>query len=99
MSSSQIELISLLSKNRDAYQHKVSKIAVEETHISWVILTGQFAYKIKKELKFGQILDFSTLSLRKKFCQKEVEINRVLCGDMYGPVVKIVKEKKRGQKE
>src|SRR5919109_1261163 len=99
MSSSQIELISLLSKNRDAYQHKVSKIAVEETHISWVILTGQFAYKIKKELKFGQILDFSTLSLRKKFCQKEVEINRVLCGDMYGPVVKIVKEKKRRQKE
>ena len=97
MSSSQIELISLLSKNRDAYQHKVSKIAVEETHISWVILTGQFAYKIKKELKFGQILDFSTLSLRKKFCQKEVEINRVLCRDMYGSVVKIVNEKKRGR--
>ena len=99
MSSNQIELISLLSKNSDAYPHKVSKIAVEETHISWVILTGQFAYKIKKELKFGQILDFSTLSLRKKFCQKEVEINRVLCGDMYRPVVKIIKQKKRGQKE
>lgn len=99
MSSNQVELISLLSKNRDAYQHKVSKIAVEETHISWVILTGQFAYKIKKELKFGQVLDFSTLSLRKKFCQKEVEINRVLCGDMYRAVVKIVKQKKRGQEE
>jgi aminoglycoside phosphotransferase family enzyme len=70
---------------------------VEETHISWVILTGQFAYKIKKELKFGQILDFSTLSLRKKFCQKEVEINRVLCGEMYRGVVKIVKQKERGQ--
>jgi aminoglycoside phosphotransferase family enzyme len=75
------------------------KIAVEETHISWVILTGQFAYKIKKELKFGQILDFSTLSLRKKFCQKEVDINKVLCGDMYRAVVKIVKQKKRGQEE
>jgi aminoglycoside phosphotransferase family enzyme len=99
MSSNQIELISLLSKNTDAYQHKVSKIAVEETHISWVILTGHFAYKIKKELKFGQILDFSTLSLRKKFCQKEMEINKVLCGDMYRAVVKIVKQKKRGQEE
>ncbi len=99
MSSNQIELISLLSKNRGAYQHEVSKITVEETHISWVILTGHFAYKIKKELKFGQILDFSTLSLRKKFCQKEVEINRVLCRDMYRSVVKIVKQKKRGQKE
>jgi aminoglycoside phosphotransferase family enzyme len=92
-------MISLLCKNRDAYQHKVSKIAVEETHISWVILTGQFAYKIKKELKFGQILDFSTLRLRKKFCQKEVDINRVLCRDMYRAVVKIVKQKKRGQEE
>ena len=99
MSSNQIEMISLLCKNRDAYQHKVSKIAVEETHISWVILTGQFAYKIKKELKFGQILDFSTLRLRKKFCQKEVDINRVLCRDMYRAVVKIVKQKKRGQEE
>lgn len=99
MSSNQIELISLLSKNRGAYPHEVSKITVEETHISWVVLTGHFAYKIKKELKFGQILDFSTLRLRKKFCQKEVEINRVLCGDMYRAVVKIVKQKKRGQKE
>jgi aminoglycoside phosphotransferase family enzyme len=99
MSNNQIELISLLSKNRGAYPHEVSNIAVEETHISWVILTGQFAYKIKKELKFGQILDFSTLSLRKKFCQKEVELNRVLCGDMYRAVVKIVKQKKRGQEQ
>jgi aminoglycoside phosphotransferase family enzyme len=99
VSINQIEIISFLSKNIGAYQHKVSKIAVEETHISWVILTGQFAYKIKKELKFGQVLDFSTLSLRKKFCQKEVEINRVLCGDMYRDVVKIVKQKKRGQEK
>lgn len=99
MSSKQIELISLLSKNRDAYPHQISKIALEETHISWVILTGQFAYKIKKELKFGQILDFSTLSLRKKFCQKEVEINKVLCEDMYIDVVKIVKQNKRGGQE
>jgi hypothetical protein len=95
MSSNQIELISLLSKNRNAYQHEVLNIAVEETHISWVILTGQFAYKIKKELKFGDVLDFSTLNLRKKFCQKEVDINRVLCGEeMYRGVVKVVKQKR-----
>jgi aminoglycoside phosphotransferase family enzyme len=97
MSSEQIELISLLSKDRNAYPHQVSKITVEETHISWVILTGQFAYKLKKELKFGQILDCSTLKLRKKFCQKEVEINKVLCEDMYKGVVKIVKQNKLGQ--
>lgn len=91
MSADQLELISAL-KNQEAYSHKVSRIAIEETHISWVFLTGPFAYKIKKELKFGEILDFSTLSLRRKFCQKEVEINRVLCGDMYKGVVKIVKQ-------
>ena len=98
MSSKQIELISLLSKNRGAYLHKVSSLGVEETHISWVILTGQFAYKIKKELKFGHILDFSTLGFRKKFCRKEVDINRVLCREMYRGVVKVVKQK-RGQDE
>src|SRR5919108_2574720 len=95
MSSNQTELISILCSNRDAYPHKVSKIAVEETHISWVILTGQIAYKIKKELKFGHILDFSTLSLRKKFCQKEVDINRVLCRDMYSGVVKVVRQNRQ----
>jgi aminoglycoside phosphotransferase family enzyme len=98
MNNNQIELISLLSKNRDSYLHKVSRISLEETHISWIILTGQFAYKVKKRVKFGNVLDFSTLPLRKKFCQKEVELNKVLCGDMYKGVVKIVKQKK-GQDE
>jgi aminoglycoside phosphotransferase family enzyme len=92
-SSNQIELISFLSNNRDIYPHKVSKVEVEETHISWVILTGKFAYKIKKELKFGHVLDFSTLSLRKKLCQKEVDINKALCGDMYKGGVKVIKQK------
>jgi aminoglycoside phosphotransferase family enzyme len=99
MSNNQIELISLLSKNRDAYPHKVSNVVIEETHISWVILTGQFAYKIKKELKFGRILDFSTLGLRKKFCQKEVDINRTLCREMYRCVVKVVKQKRQQDNE
>jgi aminoglycoside phosphotransferase family enzyme len=99
MSISQIKLISLLSKNRNTYPHKVSNVAIEETHISWVILTGQFAYKIKKELKFGHVLDFSTLALRKKFCQKEVDINKVLCGDMYRDVVKVVNQKRQQDKE
>ena len=75
------------------YPHKVSKIKVEETHVSWVFLTGLYAYKIKKDLKFGKILDFSTLHLRKKFCQKEVMLNKVLCADMYKGVVKIIENK------
>ena len=88
----QLELISGL-KNNEAYPHKVLNITIEETHISWILLTGLFAYKIKKELKFGDILDFSTLDLRKKFCQTETDINKFLCSGMYLGVVKIVKSK------
>jgi aminoglycoside phosphotransferase family enzyme len=92
MSLRQQKVVLILEKEENAYPHKVSKIRMEETHISWIFLTGLYAYKIKKQLKFGKILDFSTLKLRKKFCQKEVVLNKFLCGDMYQGVVKIVKE-------
>ncbi len=82
-------LISL--KKENAYSHPVSRIKIMETHISWILLTGRITYKIKKAVKFGNVLDFSNLELRKKFCQKEVMLNRRLCGQMYQGVVKIVK--------
>ncbi|MEX2513802.1 MAG: phosphotransferase [Cyclobacteriaceae bacterium] len=47
---------------------------VLETHISWIILSGDFAFKIKKPLKLS-FLDYSTLALRKKYCQLELELN------------------------
>ena len=83
--------IALHLKEKRAFPHRVSTVRVLETHISWVLLTGKYVYKVKKEVKFGRILDFSTLSLRKYFCQKEVMLNRPLCGKMYQGVVKIVK--------
>jgi aminoglycoside phosphotransferase family enzyme len=92
MKFSQLELVSILKEKKDVYPHKVSKIQINETHISWIFLTGSHAYKIKKELKFGDVLDFSTLQLRKKICQKEVKLNRILCGKMYEGVVKIVQD-------
>jgi aminoglycoside phosphotransferase family enzyme len=90
LSFRQPELVSYLLR-KNIYPHKTSKIRVEETHISWIILTGLYAYKIKKELKFGKVLDFSTLQLRKTACQREVMLNRILCNDMYKGVVKIVR--------
>ena len=92
MSLLQQNVVLILGKEGDPYPHKVSKIRMEETHISWIFLTGLYAYKIKKELKFGKVLDFSTLKLRKKYCKKEVILNKVLCGNMYQGVVKIIKE-------
>ncbi len=92
MKFSQPELVSILKEKKDVYPHKVSKIQINETHISWIFLTGKYAYKMKKALKFGQVLDFSTLQLRKKFCEKEVKLNKVLCNEMYRGVVKVVKQ-------
>src|SRR5688572_21144860 len=79
---------SLLSE--PAYPHRVSTIQTENTHISWIFLAGPFAYKIKKQVKFGRVLDFSTLRLRRKYCYKEVDLNRKLCKDMYQGVVRII---------
>ncbi|MGZ5549963.1 MAG: hypothetical protein ACXW07_04140 [Nitrososphaeraceae archaeon] len=84
--------IILQLKKSTAYSHSVHRIKVLETHISWILLTGPFVYKIKKKVKFGKILDFSTLGSRKKFCEKEYKLNRLLCGDMYQSVVKIIRK-------
>ena len=78
-------------KRKAAFSHSISYIKIIETHISWIILTGRIAYKIKKPVKFGNVLDFSNIDLRKKFCQKEIKLNKNLCGQMYLCVVKIVK--------
>ena len=53
-----------------------------ETHISWVIVCDQFVYKIKKPIRYS-FLDFSTLTLRKHFCDKEIELNRRLTDNIY----------------
>ncbi len=91
MKGKQSEILDFLM-DKKSYPHKVSKIVIKETHISWVFLTGPYAYKIKKAVKFGKILDFSTLQLRKKYCLREFTLNRILCYGMYLGVVKIVKK-------
>ncbi|MHB0926196.1 MAG: bifunctional aminoglycoside phosphotransferase/ATP-binding protein [Gallionellaceae bacterium] len=61
---------------------------VEETHISWVLLAGCDAYKIKKSLDLG-FLDFSTLEARHFYCTEELRLNRRLAPDLYLDVVAI----------
>jgi len=74
----------------EAYEEDTGKIELKQTHISFVFLTRNFVYKIKKAVNFG-FLDFSTLEKRRLFCKKEVKLNRRLCGDMYLEVVPITK--------
>ena len=61
---------------------------MEETHISWVLLAGCDAYKIKKALNLG-FLDFSTLEARHFYCTEELRLNRRLAPDLYLDVVAI----------
>lgn len=74
----------------EAYDEDPGSIELVQTHISFVFLTNTFAYKIKKAVNMG-FLDFTTLEKRRFFCEKELELNRRLCGDMYREVVPINK--------
>lgn len=71
-----------------AYAHPVAEMRLIETHISWVILTGDFAYKIKKPVNFG-FLDFSSLEKRRHFCEEEIRLNTRLAPEHYLAVVPI----------
>ncbi|RMG34652.1 MAG: aminoglycoside phosphotransferase [Gammaproteobacteria bacterium] len=59
-----------------------------ETHISWVLLGGGFAYKLKKPLDLG-FLDFSTLEKRRRACEEEIRLNRRLAPEVYLGVVPV----------
>lgn len=74
----------------EAYDEDVGSVELMQTHISFVFLAGKFVYKVKKAVDFG-FLDFTTLEKRRFFCEKELELNRRLCGDMYLGVVPINK--------
>ena len=61
---------------------------VLQTHISYVLLTGDYAYKIKKAVAFA-FLDFTTLAARRFFCEQELRLNRRLAPQLYLDVVPI----------
>lgn len=64
------------------FPHPVSNCTLIETHISRVLLTGEYAYKFKKPVKLG-FLDFSTLALRRHFCEEELRLNARLAPGLY----------------
>jgi len=83
----QKQIVDALMKPQ-AYGEETGKIELKQTHISFVFLTKNFVYKIKKDVNFG-FLDFSTLEKRHMFCEKELVLNKRLCGDMYLEVVPV----------
>lgn len=69
-------------KQKESYPHRVDEVRHIQTHISHVFLAGSFVYKIKKPVDFG-FLDYSTLQKRRKYCHREIELNRRLSEDIY----------------
>lgn len=76
----------LLESHR--YPADVGRVELVQTHISWVLLAGAFAYKIKKPVALP-FLDFSTLALRKQYCEDELRLNRRFSPAIYLDVVGI----------
>jgi aminoglycoside phosphotransferase family enzyme/predicted kinase len=70
------------------YGRGVARVRLVETHISWVFLTGRYAYKVKKPVKLP-FVDFSTLQRRKRFCDEELRVNRRFAPELYRRVVPI----------
>jgi len=73
-------LRSLLSP--EAYPHPVNAVQLVETHISWILLTGDFAYKIKRPVQFP-FVDQRTVERRAFLCAEELRLNRRFAAELY----------------
>ncbi len=80
-------LVAALVKSR-SFPHAVKTVRVVETHVSWVLLAGRYAYKIKKAVNLG-FLDFTGLDARRRYCEEEIRLNRRLAPKVYLDVIAI----------
>jgi uncharacterized protein len=74
-----------------SFPHPVTQLRMRETHISWVILTGPFAYKIKKAVHLN-FIDSTSLTQRQHLCEEELRLNHRLAPDLYLDIVSITND-------
>ena len=74
------------------YPHRVDTVEVIETHISSVLLAGEYAYKLKKPVNLG-FVDFSMLARRRHFCEEEIRLNRRSAPTLYLDIVPIARSR------
>jgi len=75
----------------EPYPHRPPEIQLVQTQMSFIFLTGEYVYKVKKPVDLGY-LDYTTLEKRRFFCHQELELNRRLCPDAYLNVVTITRD-------
>ena len=90
-SDNQQDLVSFLMKP-SSYPDPTESVRHIETHISHLFLTGIYAYKLKKEVRFD-FLDFSTVEQRRFFCEEELRLNSRFARDLYLSVVPVFHSK------
>lgn len=90
MDTDAVKLQKIIShlQSAERFPHAVDGFRVIETHISYILLTGEFAYKFKKPVDLG-FLDFTTLERRRRDCETELQLNRRLAPSLYLDVVAI----------
>jgi len=77
----------------NAYPDTTQGVEMVQTQMSFVFLTGDYVYKVKKPVNLGY-LDYTTLDKRYFYCQREVELNQRLCPDAYLGVVPITRNRR-----
>jgi aminoglycoside phosphotransferase family enzyme/predicted kinase len=71
-----------------AYPHPVARVKRVTTHLSWVLVAGERAYKIKRPVQFS-FVDFSSVDQRRHYCEEELRLNRRFAPALYERVARI----------
>lgn len=71
-----------------SFQETTYRVEAIETHMSWVFLTDEHAYKLKKPVRYS-FLDFSTKEARRHYCEEELRLNRRLAAEVYLGIVQL----------
>ena len=79
-----------------AYPHPVGEVQLIETHISWVLLAGEFAYKIKRPVRYA-FIDLRDPERRKFLCEEELRLNRRFAPELYLEVSRITSDDGRAR--
>src|SRR5680860_423666 len=74
-----------------AYDPEPATVECIETHASYVFLAGDFAYKMKRAVRYP-FLDFSTLDKRHAACLNELRLNRRTAPQLYLEVMPVTED-------
>ena len=72
-----------------SYPERSHMVDALETHMSWVFLTDEYVYKLKKPVRYDH-QHFGTVSGRRFYCEEELRLNRRLAPSVYLEVLPLV---------